>query len=81
MEPMSCKTSPVLRLLLNPLLDEKDILGSRWITSSLRTLSVRSFDGQPIDIPGLLGEVETELELNPAGFQSGILDCETARAG
>ena len=26
-------------------------------------------------------EVETELELNPAGFQSGILEGETARAG
>ena len=76
MEPMSCKTSPVLRLLLKPL-DGKDILGSHWLMSSLR--AVFSFDGQPSDIPGPLGEVEPELELN-AGFQSGILEGE-ARAG
>ena len=72
MEPMSCRTSPVLRLLLKPS-DGKDILGSRWLTSSLRTLF--SFGGQPIDIPGLLGEVDAELE-HHGGFQSGILEGE-----
>ena len=76
MEPMSCKTSPVLRLLLKPW-DGKAIFGSRWLTSSLRT--VFSFDGQPSDIPGLVGKLEAELELN-AGFQSGILEGE-ARVG
>ena len=76
MEPMSCKTSPVLRLLLKPL-DGRDFLGSHWLTSSLR--AVFSFDRQPSDIPGLLGKLEAELELN-AGFQSGILEGE-ARAG
>ena len=76
MEPMSCKTSPVLRLLLRPV-DGKDIFGSHWLVSFLPTEF--SFDGQPSDIPGLLGEAEAELKL-AAGLQSGILEGE-ARAG
>ena len=74
MEPISCNTSPVLRLILSRELSvAKDILGPRWLLSSSRTVSTFSwfFDGPHVDMPVLLGRFDVGEEV---GFQSGILE-------